>query len=163
MLQECAPKRRIRLLIARPGFCSHCGRMPIRAKMTKYARKYAGTRDSSLIRGWIESTAVPSRPVLTYFDLVGTVGLERDCSHSSFPFQPVCVRCELVNSVKPILADKGSTGFSGETVQLDSGAGVSSRGQRLLLTRNSLTRKYLARQASQKTVLAILATPSGQI
>ena len=64
-------------------------------------------------------------------------------SQSLVPFQPVCVRCELlVDSGQPTSkytrTDNSSTDhYCGAIVQLGCRAGVPSRGQRLLLTQRT--------------------------
>ena len=65
--------------------------------------------------------------------------MERGCSHSFVPTQLVCVPCELVNSGRPTRTDTtvAQLTFAAGPCKLDSGAGVPSRGQRMLLTQRT--------------------------
>ena len=73
--------------------------------------------------------------VLTYFDRVGTVGMERDSSWSFVPFQAVCVHFEFQATEQPTRTKNNPTDFCGGIAQLDPKTGVPSRGQRVLLAR----------------------------
>ena len=71
---------------------------------------------------------------------------------------------KLVKSWQPTLTDISSTDFCGGSVQLVSnGMGTVSSAASAPDIEDSLTRSYIARQAPQKTVLAIEVTPSGLI
>ena len=72
--------------------------------------------------------------VLTYFDRVGTVGMERDYSRSFVSFQAVCVHTEFRGNRATDPNRNNPTDFCGKTAQLDPKTGVPSRGQRVLLT-----------------------------
>ena len=104
--------------------------------------------------------------VLTYFDRVGTVGMERDSSWSFVPFQAVCVHFEFQATEQPTRTKNNPTDFCGGIAQLDPKTGVPSRGQRVLLARTMTfhaNTRYSARQASEQAVLAIQVAPSVKI
>ena len=115
----------------------------------------------------------------TYFDLAGTVGMERDYSWSFVPFQ---ARLEWNESTRgrsfhskllvsilnfqateqPTRTGNNAIGFCGGTAQLDPKTGVPSRGQRVLLTQRITFHGNIA-QASEQAVLAIQVAPSGEV
>ena len=78
--------------------------------------------------------------VLTYFDRIGTVGMERDYSWSSVPFQAFDVHFEFPGNratEQPTRTENNPTDFCGGTAQLDPKTGVPSCGERVLLTQRT--------------------------
>ena len=82
--------------------------------------------------------------VLTCFDRVGTVGMERGYSWSFDPFQAVCVHFEFQATEQPTPTENNSTDFCGRTAQLEPKTVVPSRGQRVLLTRSMTFHENIA-------------------
>ena len=74
----------------------------------------------------------PSERILTYFDRVGTVGMERDYSWSFVPFHALCVHFEFLATEQPTRTENNPTDFCGGTAQLDPKTWVPSRGQQVL-------------------------------
>ena len=91
--------------------------------------------------------------------------MERGCSRSYAPSQPLRVRCELVNYGQPAGTDDSPTEFCGGIVQLDPRREMPSREQQVLPTQRTFCHINLpqGKQASKKTVLAIHVVPSGLI
>ena len=67
--------------------------------------------------------------VLTYFDRVGTVGMERDYSWSFVPFQVFVSILNFQATEQPTRTENNPTDFCGGTTQLDRNTGVPPRGQ----------------------------------
>ena len=82
--------------------------------------------------------------------------MELGCSHSFVPFQPVCVRCDLVNSGQRTRTDISSTDFFGGIVQLDSGAGA------VVVVVLTLTRIIKSVVTGQAPVTLELRNPQGK-
>ena len=86
--------------------------------------------------------------------------MERSCSHWFVPFQPVCVRYELLNSAPERIIAQLT--FAAGPCSSTLGQECRHVGASAPEADNCFTRNYTARQASQKTVLAVQAAPSGR-
>ena len=91
-----------------------------------------GVVQDSYIQSLVDYESRQSGLVLTYFDRVGTVGMERDYSWSFIPSQAVCVHFEF--QATDWNRKYNPSDLCGGSAQLDPKTGVPSRGQRVLLT-----------------------------
>ena len=99
--------------------------------------------------------------VFTYYDRVGTVGMERDYSWSLVPFQAVCVHFEFQATEQPTRTENSPTDVCGGTAPLDPKTGLPSRGQRVLLTQIITLHANIPQ--GKPAVRAIQVAPSGQV